>query len=241
MSQAIGLGVIADFALGFAIFGTTTCFTTLGGIVTGTLVLSDLLTHAPLGTRGATHGFQKSIHPLLVRRTILKGRVHQMLFNLFLHPFLLVPKWKQCKQLRPEHVMSFDLIRSRFVGLVLSHRGEKVRTGNHLDLFGGLAQEPRLILPDDLETRIRTGIPNLFVRFGLITQLLVHPIVKVVQPMGGVPNTGMQRQLLFHELGGRSPALLAGQNLLDGIKKQLLVPENYGVLAFGLMMGNQMQ
>lgn len=137
--------------------------------------------------------------------------------------------------------MSFDLIRSRFVGLVLRQRSHEVRTGNHLDLFGGLAQEPRLILPDDLETRIRTGIPNIRVRLGLITQLLIHPIVQVVQPTGGVPNAGMQWQLGFHKLSGRCPTLLAGQHLLDGIKKQLLVPQNYGVLAFGLMMGNQMQ
>jgi hypothetical protein len=137
--------------------------------------------------------------------------------------------------------MGFDLIRGRFVGLVLGQRSEKVGTGNYLDLLGGLAQEPRLILPDDLETRIRTGIPNIRVRLGLITQLLVHPIVQVVQPTGGVPNARMQWQLGFHELRGRCPTLLAGQNLLDGIKKQLLVPENYGVITFGLMMGNQMQ
>lgn len=137
--------------------------------------------------------------------------------------------------------MSFDLIRSRFVGLVLRQRCEKVGTGNHLDLFGGLAQEPRLILPDDLETRIRTGIPNLLVRLGLLTQLLVHPIVQVVQPTSSVPNAGMQWQLGFHKLSGRCPTLLAGQHLLDGIKKQLLVPQNYGVITFGLMVGHQMQ
>ena len=233
--------MITDFALGFAVLGPTTRFATLGGIVASTLVLSNLLTHSPLGTRSPTHGFQQSLDPLLVGRAILKGRIHQVPVHLFLHTFLLVLERKQCKQLGPEHVMSFDLIRSRFVGLIVRQRGHEVRTRDDFDLFSWVAQEPRLILPNDLETRIRTGIPNIRVRLGLFTQLLVHPIVKFVQPTGGVPNAGMQRKLLFHELGGRSPAVLAGQHFLDGIKKQLLVPQHYGVLTFGLMVGHQMQ
>ncbi len=178
------------------------------------------------------------MHPLLVRRTVLKGRLHQVFVHVGLHALLLVCLWKQCKQLGPEDVMSFDLIRGRLVGLIVRQRSHEVRAGDDFDFFGWIAQEPRLFLPNDLETRIRTGIPNLRIRLGLLTQLLVDPIMQFVQPASGFANPRMQRQLLFHKFRSGSPALLAGQHILDGVKKQLLVPQDYGVLTFGLMVSH---
>ena len=233
--------MIPCLGLRLAIFGPTAGFATLGRIVTGTLVVSNMLTHSPLGPLSATHRLQKSLDPLLVGRSVLKGRVHQVFGNLLLHTFLLVSERKQCKQLGPEYVMSFDLIRSRLVGLILGQRGEKVSTRNYLDIISWVAQEPRLLIPDDFETRIRTGIPNLRIRLGLLTQLLVDPIVKFVDPACRIPHMGMQWQFLLHKLGRGSPTLLAGQYVLDGIKKELLVPQHDRILAFGLMMGHQMQ
>lgn len=161
-----------------------------------------------------------------------------MLVHLASHPLLKVGLRKQCKQLGPEYVMSFDLIRSRLVGIIIGQRSEKVRSRDYLDLLGWIAQEPRLVFPDDFETRIRAGIPHLWIRLGLLTQLLVDPIVKFVQPASGITNPGMKRQLFLHKLGRRSPTILTRQHILDGIKEQLLVPQNYGVITFGLMMSH---
>jgi hypothetical protein len=238
MSLTIGLVVIPCFGIGFAILGTTTGFATLSGAVTSTLVLPDLLTHSAVRPRVPTQSLEKSVHPLLVGRAVLKGRLHQVLVHLAFHSLPLVFLRKQCKQLGPECVMSLDLIRGRLVGLVLSQRGHEVRSRNYLDLLGWIAQEPRLLVPNDFETRIRAGIPNLWIRLGLLTQLLVDPIVQLVDPTGRFANAGMQRQLLFHKFRSGSPALLAGQHILDGIEKQLRVPQNSGVLAFGLVMSH---
>lgn len=233
--------MIAVLGLRLAVLGPTAGFATLRRIIAGTLVVSNMLTHAPLGPLSATHRLQKSLDPFLVGRSVLKGRLHQVFGNLLFHTFLLVSERKQCKQLGPEDVMSFDLIRSRFVGLILGQRSHEVRTRNYLDLVSWVAQEPRLLFPDDFETRVRTRIPNLRIRLGLLTQLLIDPIVKFVDPACRIPHVGVQRQFRVHKFSRRSPTLLAGQYVLDGIKKEFLVPQHYGILAFGLMMGYQMQ
>lgn len=238
MSATVGPIVVPILDLGLPIFSATTGFATLRGTVASTLVLSDLLTHSAVRPRIPTQCLEKSVDPLLVCRAILKGGLHQMFAHLGLHPLPLVFLRKQCKQLGPEDIMSLDLIRGRLVGLVLSQRRHEVRTGNYFDLLGGIAQEPRLLVPNDFETRIRTGIPNLRIRLGLLTQLLIDPIVQFVQPPSSFANARMQRQLGFHKLRRGSPALLAGQHILDGVKKQLLVPQDYGILAFGLMVSH---